>query len=57
MGYLRLVRAALTLHLLLAASAYNGQLSSPSPAPNPTEQLLSQRVVAYQIDARLKAVA
>ena len=57
MGYLRLVRAALTLHLLLAASAYKGQLSSPSPAPNPTEQLLSQRVVAYQIDARLKAVA
>src|SRR5262249_18311621 len=53
MRYLRLVWAALTLPLVLTASAYKGQPSSPSPASNRTEQPLSQRVVSYQIDARL----
>ena len=54
MRYLRLIWVAITLPFVLMPSAYKGQPSSPSPASNRTEQpLSSQRVVAYQIDARL----
>src|SRR6516225_2013978 len=54
MRYLRLIWVAITLPFVLMPSAYKGQPSAPSPASNRTEQpLSSQRVVAYQIDARL----
>jgi hypothetical protein len=53
MRYLKLVWVVLTLALVPTASTYKGQPSSPSTAPNRTEQPLSLRVVSYQIEARL----
>ena len=53
MRYLKLVRAAITLPLVLTASAYLSQPSSPSTSHDRTEQPISLRVVSYQIDARL----
>jgi hypothetical protein len=53
MRYLKLVWVVLTLPLVPTAWAYKGQPSSPSTAPNRTEQPLSLRVVSYQIEARL----
>src|SRR5437870_4637061 len=56
MRYLKLVWVVLTFPLVATASAYEGQPSSPSTAPNRTEQPPSLRVVSYQIDARLDVV-
>jgi len=53
MRYLKLVWVVLILPLVPTASACKGQPSSPSTAAIQTEQRLSLRVVAYQIDARL----
>jgi hypothetical protein len=47
------VWVVLALLLVPTTWAYDGQAFSPSPASNRTEQPLSMRVVAYQIDARL----
>ena len=53
MRCLKSVWAALTVPLVLTASTYRGQPSSPSTVFNRTEQPLSLRVVNYKIDAQL----